>query len=772
MSSPSHLLAAPDPAFWKDILFFERFDTLMEEARTPDGLNAAWKEVGASSSLRQATDAIAERHGGGHVVRQQLVLAAAFCEHKRAAAVETVARTVLGDDDLEERRTAGGQLRRHPTALALFERDPGHLLAIDLWHRWHSQRASHYRVKAPLAAPILLDAVPWGTVIAEALDELRDDPHAQTRRFEAHRVFAGPDDDVLLAFREWPKRRAVRTDAGPVVSGQTPEWTLLRFHRGGTRLDVTDIMVDRGAILANAILRRLITDAPPYELVLEPLKDRKLDEFLALLTDPADDVFPLIEITALETWAPGRIPHTITGTPKRTVEKSVVDLRRLGAFALDWRTVKSAKVRFENDYRILIHFPPAGEPTALSYSDIDRDKAVTARFAALLQKTLRVEVGPKNRRGATRPHLPADVAPTKHGGAWWSRVLDTQHDRPADWLTAALTEVEGLGLVTLSRSRVLACGSPYLNRRAAGVDSLDCDGEVELPWEEADPDDASRDEDDGFCVCSRGDHRWRPNHYKLPVDERVRVDLVHDAVWRHLLSQAGHYAAVEEEPGRPGVFTLRLPTTRIALVYAPLASADDLVPGAFGRIPTVWTYPPCSAPPDVGERAVPLATALADLGDLAAVWGVSLYRARKPYTLHAELPMFVRDPGATGNGPLTRTLEITNDGVALDGTHVAAASHMAGPLLALLRAAAAQDEADDSDRQPWTPESLIKLAAQRGTRLERKHLHTWISRTRAAIDEAFRDPELGKRVIVTHRGSYRLGDGFVCVDRRTAPTGG
>ena len=58
----------------------------------------------------------------------------------------------FGTADTNARRTTSGQLRRHPVALALFERDPHSLLAIDLWHR------------------------------------------------------------------EWPRRRAVRTDAGPVIA--------------------------------------------------------------------------------------------------------------------------------------------------------------------------------------------------------------------------------------------------------------------------------------------------------------------------------------------------------------------------------------------------------------------------------------------------------------------------------------------------------------------------------------------------------------------------
>jgi hypothetical protein len=753
----SHLLAPPDPAFWKDVLFFERFDALMDETRSSSGLDAAWKRMGESAGVRRAAESIADRHGGGHSVRQQLVLAAKFCEHKRAAAVQTVARAVLPEP-------SGGHRARHPTALTLFEREPANLLAIDLWHRWHAQRLSQYRLKEPLAAPIPLGAVPWSTVITETLDELRPDP--QTRRFEAHRVFHGPDDDVLLGFREWPKRRAIRTDSGPILCGRTPQWTLLRFHRWGDRLDVTDGTVERGARLGHALLRRLVCGAPSYELIEEPLRDRKLDDFLRLLTDPTDDVFPLVEITAEETWNPRRLNHTITGAGNGRIEESVESMRQLGAFALDWRTVRSAKVAFESKYRIQIHFPPAGEPTALCYSDVDRDKGVTARFAALLQRTLRVEVGPNTRRGST-PRRPPEAPPTRHGAAWWSHVLAGVHDRPADWLTDALAEVADLGLVTLTRFRVLKCGSPYLNRRAAGVDSLDCDGDVELPWEEADPDDPTGAEDEGCWTCSRGMHRWRPNRYKLPVDERVRVELVHDAIWRRLVNEAAHYAAAEEEPGRPGVLTLRLPTTRVALVYTPLASHDDLTPTAFGRTPTVWVHPACTPALDVGDRVAPLGMALADLGDLAAIWRVALHRAKKPYSANAW-PLFALETGGTRT-PLTRTLEITDEGVSLDGTRFATVTHMAGSLLALLRFAAAQDEADDSSRQPWTAESLIRIAAQRGLTVDRAQLQTWVSRTRAAIDEAFKhDPGLGKRVIVTHGKGYRLGDGFVCVDRRAA----
>jgi hypothetical protein len=724
--------------------------------------------MGESGSLRSAMAAITKRVGDVAEVRRNLVLAHAFCEHKRAAAVEAVGRSVFGDAHLNGHRTPGGTLRRHPVALLLFERAAEHVLAIDLWHRWHSYRTCFYQLERALRRRLDLASLDWEKAVVGALAELKANPSAHVDHFEAHRVIAGPDGDVLVALQEWPKRRAVRTENGPVVSGVVPEWTILRFHGHGQRLDVTDGMADRGVTLANAILRRLEPAASGYELVLQPLGDRKLDEFLARLTSEQDDVFPLVEIVAEETWNPKRTMITLTGSPTRTVESSVTAQRKLGAFALDWRTVKSAKIAFEKTYKIAVFFPPAGEPQALSYSDVDRDKRVTARFAALLKNVLRVEVAPKARRGTTKPLRHSVPAPPRHSAEWWREVLDTRHDAPPDWLCSALADVEKEGLISLTRCRLLHCGSPYLDRRAVGVDSLDCDGDVEFPWTDPDLDDPTEREDGGFVVCSRGDHRWKPVRYGVPVDERVRVTHQHLAIWNRLLAELAHYGQVEEEPGRPGVASVRLPHHRLAFVYAPLVTDPlDLEREAFGRTPVVWVHPPGATLPPARELAVPLADVLADSACLADRWNVPMKRHRTPEKVRSA-PLLVADSKpAGGRRAFTRVIELTDKGVALDGQQVTGPTHSAVQLFMVLRFAALQDESDEMARQPYSPEDLAEMYKGRGPEFDKPTFQTWVSRTRKALDAAFpHEHDLRDRVIVTEAGKYRLGDEFACQDRR------
>jgi hypothetical protein len=754
---------------------------------TEEGVVQAWGAAIRHPQVAPALRQIVREVGDSPETRRNLLLAYYFCENIRTAAIESVGRSVLTADELAAHRRATGVVRRHSLALGLFAREPRHLLAIDIWNRWHGTRTAASTLVEPIPGAKDFAGSAWHKAAEQALEYLQGDKSAQTQTLERCEVLIGPDGDVLLGFREWPRQRAVRTPSNEVVSGNVPDWLILRFHQGLERLDVTDGIPDRGMRLANAILSNLVAGAPLYELLVQVLDDKRLDRFLARLTDVGDDTFPLVELVAQATWCPDRPILTLTAPSDGRVEPLVCDQRRLGAFALDWRTVKSAKVLFEGRYRISIHFPPAGEPQALAYSDVDRDKKVTERFAKQLKAELRVDVAPKARRGSARRQDRPVPAPKARSTAWWGRVLQPLHDAPQDWLGEALDALADLGLVSLTRRRLLHCGSAYLDRRAVGVDSLDCDGDVELPEEAPDSEDPTELEDSGEVVCSRGLHRWRPVRYGLPVVKRVRVEFHHDRLWEHLLEELAYFGEVEEEADRPGVATVRVAGRRAWFVYAPLVAGEaDLLGATFGSTPVLWVRLPWGPQPENSARTVLLADFLGNSDCVGGLWDLPVRRFREPRKRRiAEDVVALESAGPLDSGGV---IDLRSDGVYLNGKWFAPAQHSAMRLFDILRHAASNDDADDDDRLYYSPEQLAEMdndrqtveptavaealpSGERGRGIARQtftqsEFQTWVSRARRALAKAFStEVGLGHRVIQTEDGRYRLGVKFTCRGR-------
>lgn len=764
MTSPeaAHLVAPPDRAFWCDTLCFEGFDDILARCTTEVAADEVIEEFAAEGGRRVA-ERIIENAGGGLAARQNVALALAFLRHRRSQAVEDAAAAFLAAVEVEAHRTPGGKVRRHELALRLFEAAPESLLGVELWDQWHARRGARYRMEPALARTIDIASTNWLPVVTSVLAEVAAMPWSGCDGFDPPVVFHGAEDDVLIGFREWPKREAVRSE-GHVVTGDVPTWMLVRVYAGGDRIDVTDTAVDRGAAFATALTRRLRPEAGEYEQVLNELTDEVLDTFLRVLTSDETDSFPLVELTAEIPWDGRHRTLTVRGQPNATVESIIAALRELGPFAANWRTVRSAKVLFEGAYKIEVHFPTPGHHRALSYSDVDRDKRVTRRFAELLNKALRQEVAPKARRGSRVPRRREETAPRFHSAEWWSRVLVAKHDRPAEWVEVALAALAELGVVRTSRVGVLECGSPYLDRPVAGAGWAECKGQVELPLDPADLADPCQPEDDGSYECSEHQHRWRPVRYRLPIDLRVKVEIDQRAVWALVLEELAHYGDVAEEPGRAGVASVSLADARAYVVYLPLAAGDDRAQEAFGRSPTAWVASPTVRANRPGH-VVSLASVLAGDDVLGPAWGLEARRHRTPRSLAkadeatplAESPRVIELVG-------TREIRVGGRSVETDRPSV----YRVARLLHLADVAEGSRRARSST---W----LVDLAKRHDILAKsnaESHLHVLVRRARDGIDGALGAKGRGQEAFVTEGGDgYRLGDGWQVVLRTERPTG-
>ena len=751
MPVPSHLFLPLERTFWCDALCFSEFDDFVACAEDEALARVRLKDAARDRSAERLVETMVAEAGGSLAVRANLTLAVAFLRERRTQAIEDAAAGWFTPEQIAEHRGKNGKVRRFHLALRLFERSRDALLAISLWDQWHARRGAWYRLQPAPPERIDVEREDWTAVAASALAAEKARKGTHCAGFEAPVAFPGADGDVLIGLREWPRRQAVKVDKC-VVTGESPSWLLVRLYDGGARVDVTDTVPDRGAALATAMVRQLRPGAGEFEQVLNELTHPMLDDFLRRITEEGTDEgdeFPLVELTAAFPWDVRRRGVTLHGKAGATAESLVAVLRRLGPFAVDWRTVKSAKLLFEGRYKIEVHFPLGGKHCALAYSDVDRDKRVTRRFARELNRVLGCEVAPKARAGSRMPRQHADKPLRPKSAAWWQRLLVPSHDSPPDWVRDALADLAESALVTTEEVGVLHCGSPYLERARAGADWGECKGEVELPLDLPEEDDELRAEDDEGVWCSERDHRWRPGRYRLPVDHRIKVALLHDRAWGMVQEEAAHYGVVEEEPGRPGVASVKLADSRAYVGYTALARAEARAPGACGNAPVAWIAPPFGwGPPGTGEQ-LPLARVLAGDDVLAPAWGRSAPRRREA--------LGRGPPAPAGESVGATVIELRGADVRVGGRPVPKQRPAVAKVARLLLAAELTGEL-----RPRTMSELVAFAKRTNVLNSTdgdNHLHVIVRRAREGIDLAAGVTGRGAEAFVTE-GGYRLGDGW------------
>lgn len=767
---PAHLSGPPSAAFWLDELRLAEFEDAVALAEDPAALREAVNTEFAGPAPRRALEAIAASHADGDVQTHAL-LVAWFLRQKKSAAVVDVAEAVLPAEELAIWRTAQGRLQRLPTALELYRHDPLHLLDVEVCHRWHARRRCALELEGPNhALPAPSHALDWRALAAEAQAHLEAAVPKLRGRLRFRRVtFRREGKDVLLAWSAPAERDTVRHAARHVVAGHQDDWTILRVHRDGNRVDVTSSSLSTGRALADG-LARAVWGKGHYRMARHPLTGDALNELLRRMRSPEDDVFRLLEITGEVPGLPDRPVFTITNAGQARVETAVEELRRHMAFAERWQSVHRVKLAFGEAWRIEVHFPPSEGELVLSYSDADRDKEVAAAFEALVLDELGVEIHPKAGRSRRRERK-EPPAPARPGKPTWLRLLAPVLDEPSSWEVGLVRDLAERRVVALSEHTFFRCGDgPVL---AGRPDTLDCPGEIEMPYGDVDPNDPFRQEDDAECVCGTCATTWYPGRYRLPVTRRLRVRPNVDGAWRYVCGLLGEFGAFHDEGA--GLVGGVMRGQRAQVVFVPLVDNRTLLmPDLASLFQTCWV----SLPGDprlaaFGERGLDLADVLADgrlaiqralelgrAGTLAP--GAVLLAASPPPSPYSPVSTTPSAPPSTPT-PTRRFISLDAKGVWLDGRPLAAAKACGTRLLfALLHDAANRDDAGGGERRFRTSEQLVRMVT--GAPFTYSDVQTWVSRTRKMLRDKFPEqPDLKAEVIEGGEGrGYRLGAGFLC----------
>ncbi len=769
MDGNAHLALPPTGAFWLNELRLADFDEVMAMLADPEALRSAVRAEFSGPGPRKALDQLLER-GDTDIVHAHLLLLARFLRQKKTCAVTDVALAVFDESTLAEWRSSKGRLHRLPTAIALYAADPLHLLDVEVCHRWHGRRRCALELEGPLRVlPSLAGAMDWRAVAAKAQEHLEDTiPKLRSVLTFRRITFRRERNEVLLAWSAPADRDTVRHPAGHVVAGHHDDWTILRVHESGNRVDVTSSSLATGRALADG-MARAVWGKGQYRVAHNRLTSESLTDLLKRMRSPTDDTFRLLEITAEVPGLPHRPIITVGNSGQARVEATVEELRRHVSYAERWNTVHRVKLAFGDAYRIEVHFPTPDEDLVLAYSDADRDKEVATAFERLVRDEIGVDIHPRTPRA--RRTRKESTAPAKPGSTTWARLLGGVLDEPAGWEREYLTDLAQRGVVTLSEHAWFRCGDgPVLPGRP---DTLDCAGEIEMPYGEADPSDPFRQEDDAECVCGTCGTVWYPGRYRLPTRRRMRVTVHMAGAWKYVLDRLGELGSVFEEA--PGVASVIVRGQRTQTVFLPLAASDpwhrsDLAVMA----PTAWI----SVAGDdrlhgFGERGLSLADVVADgrgaigrvfdLGRAGSLVPGAAWMAAAPPASPWGTPPAAAPVGSAGS-PTTRFVSLDAKGVWLDRTLVVAAKATgAALLLALLDHFARKDEAAPGGGRRFRTAEQLARGVSGGT-FTYSDVQTWVSRARKALREKLPgEPGLDLAVIEGGEGDgYRLGVGFRC----------
>ncbi|MCA9491807.1 MAG: hypothetical protein KC621_17870 [Myxococcales bacterium] len=753
----AHLTELPDRRWWLDEVRLKDFPRIRRLTETPDRLRVAVDDAYFTPEAARVRERIVEVHGDTEAVRLNLLMVSAFLFHRKSVAVLDVAAEHLSPDEVTLNTGLAGSQNRLALAALLYWKDRDLLVALDLWDRWHSRRRCVLGLEGHRRSPLPLPSIPWADLASQALADLEDGDPLQLRAVVRRRG----GREVMVAFRQVGEWSNVRSESGEVLPGREDDWTLLLFHDGGNSVDVTASALDRANVLADAIGGRAWSSAVRYEPIRRPLREKDLRRLLDRLTDPDDDTFRLLELVGVVPQLPER-PVMVVGNAGQTrVERALREIRRSVPLGYDWRNVHSVKVGFLDQYRITLHFPAKGEELLLTYSDVDRNKDASRAFEALVADELGVVIKPKVAaapvRGSDRSRRPRRVT-AEHYRAMLEPVLDD----PPDWVVDELGVLARDGLVLPTRHAVLRCGDAWTGASGGG-DTLDCPGEIEMPWAPVDAATPFAQDEGAEHACGHCGRVWRPGRTALPLFLRVRVAIDHDRVWSWLLERVRSRAWVESH--EPGVASGRYQDKTSVLVYLPLAvdpAARSIAHAA--TFPTCWVGQP--TPRAYHERGVDLADVLADdVTPVMRAWRLGRDRALVGRA-EPEEPMLAAEPAGPyvvrlPRRPKVRTFTVDDAGVWLDGQLItdgrASGSRM---LLALLWEAAKADDASKEKKRLLR--TLNKLGGRGDLKFQDKAVYQWICRLRERVEQVF--PDEAHEVIVSQRGSgYRLGDGVVCL---------
>lgn len=626
--------------FWLGALHLARYPEFEEVARDDEALGTAFEGEWSAPVDREVAADVLGSWGPDAPTHQHLLALAWFVEDKSLRALKDAARRALPEELVRSHPAFRARWHRRAAAALLLQHAPDALVDVFLWDLYHPRaRAALKMANQPRKLGTPLAAAPWLVHAEAALDELA---HARARRgLRFVRAVGRPwMDDVLLAFRQNGRPDTHRDAEDQVAPGWRDDWTFLRFHDHGARVDVTSRDPERAKALASAVGSQLFATEVTYRHARDPLTRERLDAFLGRLLDPDDPVFFLHEIAASMDAYDDR-PHAVVGRwGSGRVEEVACAMRDAHGLARDSTLVDHAKIAFLDDegghHRMTVCFP---EPTdlaadlTLSFQDSGVATDVAERFASRLQGELGVEVHPRV-PDPQRPRRSSRTAgkPARTGVAEWRAVLAPKLDAPAPWQRALLDEVEGLGLVHVNREVVFRCGDTRIPSPVRPPGSVGCPGEVTMPFGSVGAEDGFTQDPGEVFRCDHTSHEWQLGTYGPPsfLRVRTRVDRPRAGAWlRGLLGSARWN---EDEAG---VFSKLVPGRgRRTVVLLEDAAAEWHAPG----VPrTAWlALDPGTDMRAYGARGLTLAHLVCDgvdaiprvLGDADAT--VALVSAAQP----------------------------------------------------------------------------------------------------------------------------------------------
>ncbi len=772
----THLDSRPAPDFWLGELRLEHFTDRLDLLGRPDALQVRLRDEYAGPSASQTLRTVLEEEGDTPEVRLHLLLVAEFLHRKNMAVIRAVAEKGLPADVIGSLAKGSDRIDRLAAATALYRDDPYHLVAIDAWHRWNRPRRCATRLDVRRGLPVPWEEIPWDELVTEALRQLRAEHLSLRGPFARDR-----QRDVLLALRESSRRTTMRDDAGHVLPGRRDDWTLLRFFDDGYRVDITARRLSRAIRIASAVASALWGRPLAYAQAKDPLTRKRLDLFLARLTDPHDDTFELLEITAGIPGRWGTPLHTISKPGQMRVEHNVAEMRETYCFAEDSRTVHRVKVGFEGRYRIQLHFPlPDDADLELAYDDLGRDKDMASRFEALVARAMGVKVHPKVATGARRKRREPPTRPRRMKTAHVAAMLGPILDDPAPWQRDYVDKLVKQGVVMTTDHTVFRCGDPAIQRRFQPEITLDCPGLVVMPFHRRKKDPFDQDPEASF-ECSACGTLWELGTFRPPAFHRILIDLAPAGAWKHLLRLLS--AKLKMQPEKEGVASRSRRGDWEYVVFVPLAEDSWNDPLRAHFQPLCWIVADRDDAQVYGNQAVALADVLAQGPRVVAR---VLDRARQaprkargqgvlihptqPY--HRERRRSNRGPtapfgAAVRDGPLPdldlRIIQPGDEGLYLDHVRFASARQDRIHLLfAMLQRITNREGVSPRKRAFHTAAELAELDLE--GRIEVHHVQQWIYRARRLLDEAFpAEDGIGARVLEGRRQTgTRLGPGFEC----------
>lgn len=786
-----HLEVVPSESFWLDDLGFAGYREIAPGFADATQVGAEVEQAFKAGELKARLTEVLGGLSDEGPAHQHLVLLVAWLAKLKTAALVDVARAELDAATVARWRNDTGRWNRLGLALELYAHDPDTLRSVLMCDRWHSRRRCVMQVSGRVPrrkSDLDVEAITKATTTGLA-DWKKSRPWRP--KITVLQTFRRNPDEVLVAFRRPSGISSLRDDDDKLITGFREEPVILRFKERGRRVDVTADRLDEAVGLATEIVSALLGKSVTLKKRRSKVTEKVLNDFLARLCNPDADDLQLVEIKAEMPGEPHRPTKVICGTGKNRIERTVGREAERATFARDWRTVHSVKVYFEG-YRFTVQFPPPDGELTLTYSDMNRDTSVAEDFEAIIEK-LRDEFGadisilPRSKDPAgsaprrQRPGKPRTVT-AEHR----RRLLAPTIDDPLPWERRELEKLETDGVVAMEEAWFFRCGDPTIDRFQAGVPmtTLDCDGEVE--WS------ASATDGDPFgfldgpeLSCSACRTEWDLARYRPPILRRVHVALRGAAAFDQVLAKLKRFVRLEVEG--PGIASGLRAGERVYLAFLPLVDPGQARVKARGHT-VMW----------VGAVGDPRLARLTGSMDLAEFLSGEAARKR---LVDAAVPAVMASASPTPGPPAPsktspkgkqaqlsapppfgevalvegRVMFFAFDSAAAQaarqpsGTWEIAKPHSVGSriLLALLVAAAQQDEDPDGQRPRRTVNELTRLNPIVEAKADPQAFYKWVKRTRGRLDKVAEgvgrlvvdgnDP-VGGRASKTH--GYRLGDRY------------